>query len=506
MDSEIDASNISTQSPGENQTSDQEDDDDFFVDQLLLTDLPEVVLINIMEYLLLKERYSLSQTCHLFHDLFSHPHLWRDAHISLLPVGSEGKNRRRWKMMSVMNHTMAEIVRRFSHLFQHLTLEMSGYVQALDQDCLDMIAEMNEECRLESLTLAMGSMTSKDDEMRRVASVYSNVKDVPVVVQLVKNAVRMRHLSLLSWPLHKDLEDSCDIFKAIIENQKLQYLESFNFFFLGKQDKVWTERIPHLPSPETTLKVISHLKSLKHLSIRSTMLSNELLLNLAKKDRSRLESLHILVMYARDSFYMEGFKIPELDSSSWKALKMASPHLKVECFVVTRIPENQLSMMLNREMPLHALNILKYGRCDNSMIHSLADKFKQTLCKFVSLCDSSDCDLSLLDLVENCKQLRYLSYHGEITTKTVVKISEIFKERKVNVICFEFLEKSIKTNVSEDDEVIDDDLAVARDEQSQELYIVGLRKWHDNDEEKPMKIDSMSKVVSDNLGLPWRPI
>ena len=472
-----------------------------------LTDLPDVCLVGIMEFLSLQDRYYLSQTCHLFHELFSHSSLWKVAHISLYPIGASGKNRMQWKLTSMMNQTMIEIVKRYSHLFQHLSLQMPGFVQKFDETSVQLLKDLNEECRLESLTLALGDITSKDVNIQRMASVYSNVKDIPLIVGLIRNAMRLKQLNLISWPLHKEFTDTADIFKAMSDNQKLQYLESFNFFFLSKRDGAWTERMPQLPSCETTVKVVSHLWNLQHLSLRSPMLSDDLLVNLGSKHRNKLKTLQILVMFSKDSFYQEGIKIPELSSSSWAALRVASPLLKVECFITTRVPEAEVNSMLNTEMPLSSLIILNYGRCDSGVIHSLADKFKSTLSKFISLCDSSNCDDSLTYLVEQCSQLRHLSYHGDISHLTIANLSKIIKDKNMDMVCFEFKEKNVKTDdydeLTNDD---DNDLAVAQDKDTQELYVVGMRRWHEDSTERERKLDSVSIKVSENLKCSWRPL
>ena len=185
---------------------------------------------------------------------------------------------------------------------------------------------------------------------------------------------------------------------------------------------------------------------------------------------------------------------------------MASPYLKVECFVVNRIPEDQLSLMLNPEMPLHSLNIKEFGRCDSSIVQSMGEKFSTTLCEFVSLCDSSDLDSSLINLVANCKNLRHLVYHGEISHKTIIKISELIKADQRSMVCLEFKEKSIKVEDNGQDGEVDEDLAVARDKDSQELYIVGLRRWHIDVEERQKILNDMVNIVSQNLGCHWMPV
>ncbi|RUS80351.1 hypothetical protein EGW08_011890 [Elysia chlorotica] len=469
--------------------------------ELILTHLPEIVLVHMMEYLDLRARYYLSRTCRLFYDLFSHPQLWQIAQISLLTQGERrGRNPYHWKLQAVMHHTMAMIVHKFSHLFQHLSLELLQYIQPFDNDSKMLLQHLARECRLESLSIKLGPLTSSDRDISHISSRLSNYQDLHLVVSLVQNASRLKRLSLISWPFFESTNDNKDIFKALITNQKLISLESFNFFFPELKNSQWTDRIPKLPSPELTIRVVSQLKNVTQLALRSPMLSDELVLQLAKK-RVPLLTFKILIMYSRDSVLMKGFKVPEISSKAWNALRKSSPELAVEYYVFNRVPQEQLGLMLQPEVQLASINILTFGRCDKELVTVLAERYSRTLRQFVSLCDSPNCEEALINLVRSC-DLTHLIYYGDISFKAVEKIATVVKDYGQEIESFEFKEKNITTEEENDDE----DLVVAKDGESNEYYLTSLKSWHVDATERSKRIDAMSEHVSKCLGFHWRPL
>ncbi|GFO11642.1 F-box and leucine-rich repeat protein 3 [Plakobranchus ocellatus] len=471
---------------------------------LVLTHLPEVVLVTVMEYLSLKERYYLSLTCRLFHDLFSHPRLWQVAHISLLTHGERpSRNPYRWKLSAVMHHTMATIVQKFSHLFQHLSLELQDYVQPFDPNCRMLLQHLNTECRLESLSIKLGPLTSSDRTIGEVSAELSNYKDLPLVVGLIKNATRLKRFSLVSWPFHDKRNDDKDIFEAVLANEKLHHLSTFKLFFPELKNNQWTDRIPNLPSPALTLELVSHLKCLSHLALRSPMLSDQLILELSYKNRTPLASLQVLIMYARDSVMAEGYKVPSISATSWNSLRKSSPKLSVEYFVFNRVPPEYLGLMLQPEVRLSSINILTFGRCDAELVNILAERYTKTLRQFMSRCDSLSCDEALLKLVRSC-DLSHLVYHGDVSYKTVEKIATAVKDAGQEMQCFDFKEKNIKTDNSSPEES-NGDIVVARDDENEEYYLAALRSWHENEDERSKRLDALSEHVSQCLGYHWWP-
>lgn len=473
---------------------------------LLITSLPEVVLVNVMKYLSLMDRYHLSITCRLFYSLFSHPHLWRVAHISLCAQQVSSGRSHRWKLRSIMHDTMTEIVRRFSHLFQHLSLEMFHHVQPFDDDCRRMLEQLNKECRLESLCLRLGSLASIDEHVQRRSAQGSNFDDLPLIVGLIKRAVRLKRLTIIAWPLHSTEIHKHDIFQALMSNEKLTGLESLSIFYVEAKSEAWTERNPKLPSQEMTLQLASHFRSLTHLALRSPMVNNEIIFELASKSRSKLSLLQILIVFSKNSAFQEGYTIPEVSSKAWNALKRSSPELKVEYLTLTRIPQEQMNLMLKPEVPLFSMSVLTYGKCDQEMIEILTEHYKYSLEKFTCLCETEGCDQALVNLVASCTQLQHLVYHGNICYKTVIKIAEIIKEKGLMFNCFEFKQSNIQTNFIASAEGRSEDLVVARDDDSDGYYLVGLRSWHEDGDRRKSILDEMAEVVSRNLGYRWQPV
>lgn len=478
--------------------------------ELILTHLPEVVLVSIMEYLDLRTRYYLSITCRLFYDLFDHPQLWRIAHISLLMHGErQGRNPFQWKLKAVMHQTMARIVQKFCHLFQHLSLELLEYIQPFDEDSKMLLQHLNQECRLESLFIKLGPLTSSDRDISHASARLSNYKDLPLVVGLINNATRLKRFSLVSWPFYDSSGDEKDIYSALFSNEKLSSLETLKLFFPEQKRKnnQWTDRIPKLPCPDLTLKVVSHLQNLTQLSLRSPMLSDELIIALSSKKRIPLLSLQILLMYSRDSVLMEGYKLPNISAKAWTTLRQSSPELAIEYFVFNRVPQEQLGLMLQPEVQLFSMNILTFGRCDVELISVLTEHYSKTLRQFISRCDSSTCDEALLKLVKSC-DLTHLIYYGDISYKTIEKIATFAISSGQKFESFEFKKNNIRTNDQDLDfgGELNDDIVVARDDQNNELYLTALRSWHVDETEREKRLDAMSEHVSRCLGYQWLPI
>ncbi|GFR58828.1 F-box/LRR-repeat protein 21 [Elysia marginata] len=475
---------------------------------LALLHLPEIVLVHIMEYLDLRTRYYLSITCRLFYDLFSHPQLWQIAHISLLTHGERsGRNPFRWKLQAVMHHTMAMIVHKFCHLFQHLSLELLDYIQPFDNDSKVLLQHLNNECRLESLLIKLGPLTSSDRDISNVSVRLSNYQDLPLVVGLIKNATRLKRLGLVSWPFSESTGDKKDIFAALMGNKKLYSLDSLKLFFPELKHNQWTDRIPKLPSPDLTLRVVSHLQNVTHLALRSPMLSNELILELSSKKRAPLLYLQILIMYSRDSVLMEGYKMPNISAKAWSTLRHSSPELVVEYYVFNRVPQDQLGLMLQPEVQLSSINILTFGRCDVELVTILTEYYSRTLRCFASRCDSPNCDEALLKLVRSC-DLTHFIYHGDISYKTVEKMATFVGNSGQKLEAFEFKEKNINTKDcdADFDEETANDVVIARDKRSNEYYLAAVKSWHEDEDERTKRLDAMSEHVSRCLGFHWRPV
>lgn len=464
---------------------------------LLLIDLPEITLVQVMEYLDLKDRYYLSITCRLFYDLFSHPQLWQNAHIDLIPIGtSDKKDHSRWKLKYVMRLTMIEIVKRFSHVFHHLSLNMIGNIQRFDDVSGIVLEALKNASQLQSLTLRLGPVTSDHAYLRRIMSIRSDPRDFPLVLGLIHSVTRLKRLNIISWPLINELEDS-NIMTAVQSNENLKKLESLSLFFIDIKKESWTERIPKLPSFEETLNTIAFLPNLTHLALRSPMIADETILLLASSNRCRLQLFQILLTFSNPSSFHDGIRIPDIASKSWKTLTRSSPHLQVELVVLTRVPWEQLQIFLRPEMPLSSFSLHTYSHCNNAIIDYIATHYKLSLKTFMSLCDSQNCDESLRRLVIECQHLKYLTYYGDISYKTVIELVDKTKQEKEKWDVFQFKEKSIKTNDSANEENEDE---VVKYDTVNQVYVLGsINAWHEDSDTREKNLDKVREHILGNL-------
>ncbi|XP_059151813.1 uncharacterized protein LOC131938020 [Physella acuta] len=455
---------------------------------LNITNLPEIVLINIMEYLTLKDRYYLSVTCQLFKELFNHPTLWKAAHIIIC------MDEIQWHQRSVTEKTVTHIIDKYSYFFQHLYLEVSGYVQPFNEACLRLFQSLKKDSRLESLTIKVGKVASSKPNAQRFATAHSDYRDLPNVVDLIDKSKHLRRLTIISWPLHIDLGEQNNLFIALLNDKQMLQLEQLSLFYLDIKRDLWAQRIPKLPTVETTLKLVSHFRHLVCLSLRSPMLNDDIIKELASVHRTKLHTLQILIMYSREH------KVELISPSAWTMLNSASPILRVEYLVTNRIPFEQLSLMLSPEIPLSSFTVLNYGRCDEQVVEMLYNYYNKTLEKFISLCDSSHCDKALVQLVSSCSKLKHFVYHGEIYCKTIKDLSDIINLSKRRLYCFDFKVKNIAI---EEEPINLDETAIAKDARSQEYYLVSMHQWHQDEDNRAKQLELMKIHVSQSFGYKW---
>lgn len=448
--------------------------------------LPDTAWVKILQNLSLVDQYHLSLTCHRLHGLFYHPSLWQTAELYLVGgltnfVISETEMPNRFK----------KIVQNFGHLFRHLTIHLSGHLVTMESNTQEILATMAQVCRLECLVLEVGIMTS-DLHRRGFRPFEEGLKEI---LKLVESAYRLKKLEVVSWPMYPEIMSRLDlnVFEVVKKNTKLDNLESLSLFWM--RDKQWSERSPILPDSTYTKALVSHFKSLRHLDLRSPMLSDELLNELASTYRMPLSSLRILIMYSSQDMR---YRIPFLSPSSWKRLKDSSPELEVECTIMSRIPEVELAGLLVPEIPLVAFNVLKFSTCTPQMLQALKEKFHQTLRSFVCYHDPQDCEVMLMDMVAACPHIHSLVFHGQIHSRNITDLIKMHRNWKT----FEFVKSQVMTKESEIN--FDENTVIGRTAAG-ELVQVDFARFHseESEEEHEKALEDLSKFVSQRLGYRW---
>lgn len=459
------------------------------------SELPDVTWVRIMRMLSLSERAKVARTCHLLNEVFNHPSLWYSQKLNFM---GESDNFSRKKQNIFCSPFYVDLIRRFGKYFQNLTIKVDGHFRSIPDDLQEILEEVSNRCRLETLTIEAGCVTSAFHKRYGYPPNYSAVK---VLGNFVQKAFRMKYLHVKSWPMYTNIDsDECNIFKVLVLNEKLrETLETLMLFWIEEQQ--WSEREPILFSgdPSEIVNVIQGFKYLTTLGLRTPMISDELLQMLASTERSKLQLLKIVVHYLNPS-RQPLFAIPSIQPSTWQALSRRNLDFRVECTVFLNTPNMELSNLLTPNVPLSSFAYTKYSKVDPLSIQKLYTQYKETLTKFHSYCDSYFVDNELLEMAQKCTNLTEIIYHGEIQSNTVVAIA---KARGGALTRFEVKEDNIKVPTEYDD--VDENDVLARGHDGQ-LVLVGLMKFHMPEEQRQEVLQKVIADVTEALGTPWKPV
>ena len=453
--------------------------------------LPDVIWVRTFNYLPLADQRNLASTCHALHDVFNHPSLWSSQTIYI--IGQEDN----WTRGSSFGAShYLQLAKRYGKYFQNLTIIILGHLQQLSPQWERLFTEVGEQCRLESLTLELGRLTSRPFHLYGFAPKRTAVK---AIISFVKNAFRMRHVHVRSWPMFQEIYDNpeCNIFQAMMSNPKMKDLESLSVFMMDKKETEWSERRPILLSPTATTALVTHFSYLTYLGLRSPMITQELIEELAEPTRTRMKIFGIFVHYLSPQKY-PGFGIPSVPSSSWTKLIQRCPELQVELTIFLRVSHLDLANMIKPEVPVTSLTFMKYSGIDPFILNSMYTIHHKTFTKFYSYCDSKEIDNELIEMVTKCKDLNEFVYYGDISVTTVTAIVEAAGARLQK---FVVLEKNIQIP----DQVEADDDEVIRMNEAGELVMVEFLKFHQSEDLRQEQLAEMRKRVSECLGYDWSP-
>lgn len=459
---------------------------------VLLTDLPLEVIVHILDFLSLVDKYRASMTCRIMYEAFNQPSLWRTYELTILPTMFCSRHHE--ESFNVPNKTRL-LVEKFGKYIQFLTISVIGHITGLTK-WHSVLLELGKQCRLEKLVLEVGKMTTVLDLDRKPPP----EQDLIILLSFIDNAFRMKSLDIKSWPIFSQtmLNENQNIFKALIKNSKLKDLEHLDLFW-PYQSRMWSERRPVLPNCHVILDIVKHLAKLKELGIRSTMLSNELIEELADPRRSsKLSLLKILVSSATDD---DEFETTRRSSVLWKQLRKVNPNVGVEYHLMTRMTNSQLSDTLPVDCPVSKVVFLKWARMDSQLIESLIMKYSSTLQSLQIYCDATEIDNALLKMVEECKLLNSLlisatSMHS-IHYRTILKLAS---HTRCTWETFRFDEKNIsfldKLNTVRDDNVL------SRNEEG-EYSLVGIKSYtrEPQGQDREKCCEALKETLATILGL-----
>ena len=385
-------------------------------------------------------------------------------------------------------------MKRFGRFFQDLTLTYQGHLKEVPKLHKKVILTLGERCRLQNLTLRVKHTSIKALFRPRPGEPF--MTDLNSIGNIVTNAFRMKSFSLELWPMYRHFK-SFDILAALRSNEKIQNIEHLSLFWLNARNFTWASLNVELPTAEDMIHTVSHFTCLTHLKIRSSMLSDEVILAMSGSQRAALQNLSILLTYSRQK---ENGLMPKIRTETWKQMVNNNLNVTVDVTVVTRVPYMELSGFLKPEIPLRAISFMHYSRCDTQDLVSIKDKYSKSLQKFVDYTDATYADESLVEFVETCDHLIYLVYHGDIQHSNVLTIAQLKGRRWY---WLEFFEDNIKT--SKQESMFDDDTVVAQN-QSGEYFLVSSELVEESESDRLMALCGLQEGVKKALGRAWYPV
>lgn len=460
------------------------------------SDLPTMIWVNTLSRLDLKTRYKVSITCSKLNEAFHHPTLW--SRMTLYLIGN--MTNYGWVKQSVVPARNMQLVKHFGKYFQNLTIVISGYLDDDFGNWNNLIAEVANKCRLESLKLRVGTATSVSHyEGKRSCS-----RNLIPLVNFIKNAFRLKKLHIVSWPMYpRNLENIDEnIFEAAMLNPKLKELEELSLFCEDTSD--WTERQPILLQPADTTNLVHHFCNLRHLALRSPMVDQGLLKALSSRGRQSLQRLHILVNYISDD---EAFQIPEIPDKVWEEFSLRNVGVQVALTILSKAPLLELCNLLKPACPVHFLTFMEYSGCDEATIQYITDKYKHTLTGFESHGKGGYVELEreIVTLVENSPNIRNFLYFGKISCSNVERLAEL---RSASWTNFQVLRSSVY--VDDEDNIegrFSEDEVVVKTADGTYVMVSVLKKQLREQQElnaENRKLEMVSRV-SDILGYKWTP-
>lgn len=354
---------------------------------------------------------------------------------------------------------------------------------------MSVLDDLGSNCRLRTFTLSCGTILTKRD----VTTARARNLDLENLANIVARSVCMRRFILKAWPMYENALSNVDILGVLRDNERIAELEALSLFWQDASESSWATLNAQLPSPDSMLATVNHFRFLKSLCLRSTMISNKVIKELAEGRRAPLSRLGILLTFSRQE---PNGGIPEISYDTWNALKAKSPNLGVDITVVTRIPYDNLHGFLKPELPLASINFMKYSRCSRDDLSSIADKYNQSLLKFVDYSDGVDCDNHLVGLVTRCKVINYFQYYGKIHYSTVLHLARLRAQKWYH---FQVNFDNISTHALDTDH--DDNQVIARHADGSVEIVDG--KMGDSNEDL---LDGMVRDVGQIIGQKWQPI
>ncbi|KAK7097984.1 uncharacterized protein [Littorina saxatilis] len=494
--------------------------------------LPEVVLVKVLQFLDVTDRYHLSLTCSTLHALFDHPRVWSCVTLDLY-YDEDGQmmKARDTKTRDKTGTGQAAAFLKFQPQSVILSLQSAhgANTRLLSAEELDVLTDLLTKVHLKSLTVKF------ELDLMYVTEVHINKSKSSVsrlLEELCTQSPGEIHVELtVTDPLGVGSE-YCDHSATELYRQKpktwFSRVTKFELPTLFLSDKEVWEKLPQLTSSPTAV-LLSRFPSLRCLSLSAVNLSDQLLYQLADTSRAHcaLRSLAIQHFRDRDDDPLgseEDGEVPELSSAAWCKLVTVCPRLQVSCHISASVVQRDLLATIKPETPV--VGVTLWGSCDEGLglVSSLCVEHSTSLQTFVYECCCRGCcecsedhrprlpDSVLVSMAMDCPQLQHLVYDGEIHPEDIIQLAQLDRRWRTFVFRDDYILIDHETDIHQgklcfqDKQKLDNGKDRHHDKpcfQDKQKLDNGKDRHQDIKETCQAALDDLYTAVSQLLGYAW---
>ncbi|KAL5022650.1 hypothetical protein ScPMuIL_001805 [Solemya velum] len=362
--------------------------------QLEWSSLPEHIILRILSYLSLQEKYHASLTCKMWHTCFNMPELWRKFSF--------------W-FYTPSQKRFLRCVEQFGAFLQSIYIELDQEVKGNRENACTVLESMAETS---SRSLSAISIKFTGENPLFYAG-HEFVKALRVLFGPVNLDDGFGHptthlLSIDLSGLTVQFDDS--LLHVISQN-------NYNLERLNIQNSVIICKV----SPDGLLNLVKSCKRLRDLRVYHCSMSESVLLELCAEAREPIE--HLSIKCRRE----DKFKI-ELPSTAWSMLVRKSPKLHVTLGFDHTCPLDRVADLLDPEIPVRVLLFETFSEIYKEL--NLAVKYYSSHLEKLVLNTHNSTELSgaLRNVGQHCSKLKTLWVYCVLDKELIEELLDHFPE------------------------------------------------------------------------------
>ena len=352
--------------------------------------LPDHIIVRILLYLKLPQRYQASLTCTSWNSCFHSHYLWKDFSFSF----TNSSDKRYLNIFS----------QHGNHLQNVKVFVDQGVTENRENACslLSKLAEI-KELDLQSLTITF----TGDNPVFYAGKEFLNALSPIVSASCINHSLRNLDLSGLSV----SLEDT--ILNSLADNHSnLQSLNIINQVLICKI------------SPQCLLNLVKKCPKLNSLACHHCSLDDDTLLQFLEGDRAPLRKL--IIKCRREEKYTK-----DIEQDTWKKLSDTLQQLRVTLIFDYSCPLYRVSEIMKQQVPVSVLRLETFTYIYDE-VRQASMYYSKTLRKLVLNTPMSrnapELNKALVEIAQECKLLSSMHVFCVLEEDTVKQILALHPE------------------------------------------------------------------------------